>query len=191
MNLSHCHHFRASMGESKTKRFSTFSIVDVCCTSPMVQSLPYTCTQPHHSGCVQPPLKVVFKNSPRTSVVHPMLMTPYKVESADHDYLIPARVIWLCACVRWWCTPQGSCKVCPRLQPSLSWQVLFVCLFVFFLSGFGFLVSAKAQAAFELHNLHWPGTVFTRGDYHYPNIPFGIVSKIIPQKLGIMHSNCA
>lgn len=64
----------------------------------------------------------------------------------------------------------------------------FVCLF--FLSGFGFLGSAKAQATFELHNLHWPGTVFTRGDYHYPDIPFGIVSKIIPQKRGIMHPNC-
>lgn len=68
----------------------------------------------------------------------------------------------------------------------------FVCLFAFFfLSGFGFLGSSKAQAAFELHNLRWSGIVFTRRDYHYSGIPFAIVSKIIPQKRGIMHPNCA
>ena len=35
-----------------------------------------------------------------TSIGHAMLMTPNKAETAVHGCLIPARVIWLCACVR-------------------------------------------------------------------------------------------
>ena len=58
---------------------------------------------------------------PRVS--NPMLLAPNKAESADHGCLIPARVIWLCTCVRWLATPRGSFKLCPCFQPSLTWHV--------------------------------------------------------------------
>ena len=43
-----------------------------------------------------------FAKTPLASIGHYMLMRPNMAERAVHDRQILARLIWLCACVRWW-----------------------------------------------------------------------------------------
>ena len=91
---------------------------------------PHACAQPYHLGrnqatmdSISPWLGLLGKAYPiiangcfckpwnrqphSTNAVavvdncYAILMRPKKAETAVHDCLIPTRVIWLCACVRW------------------------------------------------------------------------------------------